>query len=121
MTAYKFTVPNGDYEVKLRFAETYPYSGISGRVFHVRIEGVEVETGLDVVARVGRYRALDLTYQTHVYDGLLNIDFVIVAGPPSVGAIQVLASDIPPVPTPTPPSATRTRRRPMSSKPSPAT
>lgn len=102
MTAYRFAVPNGYYQVTLKFAETYQYTSIGGRVFHVSIEGQQVLTNFDVLAAVGRYRALDRTFLVTVSDGLLNIDFLAVVGPPQINAIEVLTSNVQPTPTRTP-------------------
>ena len=50
MTAYKFTVPPGPYNVTLRFAE-FAASATSGkRNMQITINGTVVETGLDVFA-----------------------------------------------------------------------
>ncbi len=90
LTGYKFTVPNGSYQVTLRFAETYAYTGIGGRVFNVKIEGNTVLSRLDIMATVGRYRALDYTFPATVSDSILNIDFSSVVGPAAINAIEVL-------------------------------
>lgn len=54
MTAYKFTVPNGKYSVRLHFAETF--DGISGegqRVFSVSINDKIVLKDLDLYKEAG--------------------------------------------------------------------
>jgi len=51
--AYKFTVPNGRYNVELKFAETYENSFRGSRVFDVKVEGQLVRTGLDIYSTVG--------------------------------------------------------------------
>jgi hypothetical protein len=75
---YRFDLPNGTYEVELRFAEIYPEVRNPGqRLFDVRIEGQTVVDNLDVVAQApGTFRALGRTFTTQVLDGQLNITFV---------------------------------------------
>jgi len=102
VSSYRFTVPNGAYVVTLKFAETYQYAGIGSRVFNVRIEGQPVLTNFDIVAAVGRFQATDRSFITAVSDGVLQIDFYSVVGPPAVNAIQVVSSNITPTPLPTP-------------------
>jgi hypothetical protein len=91
LNAYKFTVPNGRYRVTLKLAETYPYARVGSRLFSVKIEGVVVLSQLDMLAVAGRYQAIDYTFETAATDGVLNVDFVPVTGPATVGAIEVVA------------------------------
>ncbi len=115
MNSYRFTVPNGNYTVTLKFAEIYGV--VPGqRVFDVRLEGVPVLTNYDImVAAGGLYRPVDPTFTTTVLDGILTIDFTIRASYPSINAIEirpVLPPPPPQPPTPTPtgtPSGTPTR------------
>jgi chitodextrinase len=105
--AYAFTVPNGNYTVKLYFAETWNGGQAVGkRVFNVALEGAQVLTNFDIFAQVGGYAALVKTFQTTVADGQLNINFT--HGPaddPQIGAIEILgAGGPPPPPDTTPPS-----------------
>lgn len=86
---YKFDVPNGDYQVELRFAEIY-YSYAGARQFDVSIEGVRVLDDFDVLAAAGgALRATDRSFVVHVADGQLNIDFVGVKNAPKVNALRV--------------------------------
>ncbi|MBN1421265.1 MAG: hypothetical protein JXP34_21000 [Planctomycetes bacterium] len=89
MTAYRFTLPNGSYEVTLRFCE--PHYGEAGkRVFGVKIEGAQVIDKLDVFAKVGKDRALDFAFDdVKVEDGRLDIDFVHQVEFPCIAAIAV--------------------------------
>jgi hypothetical protein len=88
MTEYKFTVPNGQHQVKLRFAE-FSATAAGSRVMRVTLEGAIVESALDVYALAGKAIALDRTYTATVNDGVLNIGFVKVTGNPMVSAIEV--------------------------------
>ena len=88
MTEYKFTVPNGQYDVQLRFAE-FTQTRAGKRVMKITLEGGVVENALDVYALAGKATALNRTYTVIVSDGVLNIGFVKVTGNPMVSAIEV--------------------------------
>ncbi len=72
--AYHLPVPDGVYAVTLQFVE----GGVDrprGRVFDVRIQGRLVLDNFDIFARVGKFRALDLTFWgIEVACGRLDID-----------------------------------------------
>ena len=89
MGSYRFTVPNGRYRVRLEFAEL---AGLSefGRIMDVFAEGSLRFNNLDVAGRVGRWRALSLTFETQVHDGLLVVRFANALGaPPVLNGIRV--------------------------------
>ncbi len=92
MSGYRFTMPNGRYEVTLKFAEVYwPTAG--QRRFDVRIEGVAVLSGYDIFADAGgQYLAVDKVFNVAVGDGELTIDFIQISGydNPMINAIQVV-------------------------------
>jgi len=96
---YQFTVPNGMYQVTLRFAEIYPFSYSGSRVFDVKLEGNTVIPALDVHAQFGRYRAQDFTFTTQVNDGILSVVLVAQSGQPAINAISII-STVGPTPTP---------------------
>ncbi|MBK9092955.1 MAG: hypothetical protein IPM84_09280 [Anaerolineae bacterium] len=102
---YKFTVPNGNYEVTLRFCE-FTATSATSRIMRITIEGVIVENALSLYSAVGQYVALNRVYQTTVSDGILNVAFSQNGGSnvPVVSAVGV--RQVPP-PTPTP-TATNT-------------
>ena len=93
---YKFTVPNGNYQVTLKFAE-FVASASKPRKMDIKIEGVQVETALDVRAQTGNVNAVafDRIYTTTVTgDGILNIQFIKSMGSsysPMVSAIAVIS------------------------------
>jgi uncharacterized repeat protein (TIGR01451 family) len=103
---YRFTLPNGDYEVLLKFAEIYPGAKVGTRVFSVRIEGVEVLAHLDLMEIAGANTAYDALIPISVADGLLSVDFVAEQSLPALKAIAVRMPR-PCTATPTP-SATAT-------------
>lgn len=90
---YRFTVPNGSYDIAFRLAEIYPYISHGYRVFTVKIEGVPHLINVDVYAAApGHNRAYDLLVpNVMVSDGILDIEFVATAGNPMVNAIGINA------------------------------
>ena len=76
MNSFSYPVPNGNYEVKLHFAETYQGVTAPGmRVFSLDIDGVQIND-LDIFAETGgRNRALIKSISVAVNDGRLDIKF----------------------------------------------
>jgi hypothetical protein len=89
---YRFTVPNGQYEVTLKLSEVYAWA-VNQRKFSVRIEGVTVISSLDMFAEAGgsNIALVDKTFVTSVPDGELTIDFIQIVGynNSQVNAIEV--------------------------------
>jgi hypothetical protein len=91
--AYRFTVPNGEYRVTLKFAEIYDgITPFNPRVFSVDMEGNRVITNLSLLATSGLYSATDGTYRVVVNDGSLDIDFIKGEENPKVSAIEVVSA-----------------------------
>jgi beta-glucanase (GH16 family) len=91
MDGYSLPVANGNYAVKLYFAETFPnITAAGGRVFDVAVEG-QVISGLDVFKEAGgTRRALVKTFSAvPVTDGALTIGFTRHTECPIVDAIEV--------------------------------
>jgi thermitase len=87
---YRFTVPNGTYEVTLRFAE-FVVTTATARNMTVSFEGVPADT-FSVYGVVGLDTALDKVYTVSVTDGILNVGFARGPGAgkdPDVSAIKV--------------------------------
>ena len=95
MSGYRFTVPNGVYQVDLSFAELQLQQA-GGRVFGVSIEGTPVLSDFDVFAAAGGRRvAVDRTFVVEVTDGVLEISFLAQRGDqPIINAI--LVTEVPP-------------------------
>ena len=100
--AYSFTVPNGNYTVKLHFVEHWTGGQAVGRrVFDVSLENQLALDNLDIFAEAGGYTLLVKTLQTTVSDGQLNLNFA--HGPaddPIIGAIEILSGGGAPPPPP---------------------
>lgn len=111
---YAFDLPNGDYTVRLHFAEIW--SGAQkdgGRVFDVAVEEAVVTDDLDIFAEVGARTALIKEFNATVTDGTLNVDLLSQVQNPKLSAIEVYATQVgdsaptnsPPAPENTPPTA----------------
>ena len=114
--SYKVTVPNGTYQVGLRFAEIYAPAIIGSRVFDVRLEGAIVRSNVDVMSAVGKYKAYDLTFSNVVVsDGVLNLDLMRRAGSPAVSGIEIVTQQQPEWAATATPSPTLTATAPAGS------
>ncbi len=81
-----------DYTVRLLMADG-AFSEAGERVFDIIAEGRSVARGVDIVARVGKGAAYDLTFPARVEDGMLTIQFVAKANLPLISAIEVTSTD----------------------------
>ncbi|WP_375436353.1 malectin domain-containing carbohydrate-binding protein [uncultured Hymenobacter sp.] len=89
---YNLPVPNGQYTVKLHFAELY-WNTAGQRVFNVAAEGTTVLNAYDIVQKVGPLTATTETFPVTVTDGVLSLAFAPGAmgvDQPKVSAIEVL-------------------------------
>jgi hypothetical protein len=87
---YQFTVPNGGYNVTLKFAEFY-FTAAGKRIFNVAINGTPVLTNFDIIAAAGAaLTAIDKTFPVTVTNGQVTIQFTSgSADLPKVSAIQI--------------------------------
>ncbi|MBW4562405.1 MAG: PQQ-dependent sugar dehydrogenase [Mojavia pulchra JT2-VF2] len=95
--AYQIPVTNGNYSVKLHFAENY-WTDFNKRIFDVSLEGQKVFDDVDIFAKsknaffTGNNSALVLSAPTQtVTDGILNIDFAASVNNATISAIEVIA------------------------------
>lgn len=90
MNSFGYKLPNGRYQVKLHFCETF--EGISGpgeRVFSFDVEGKPFND-FDVWAKAGGFaKALVETVDVDVTDGQLNINFIAKVENPQINAIEI--------------------------------
>ena len=94
MTAYRIPLANGNYAVKLHFAETYDKIDAPGqRVFTVAVEGKPVLADLDVFQEAGKQRlaAVVRDCEVEVADGELTIEFTPKVQNAMINAIEVRA------------------------------
>ncbi|HON65040.1 MAG TPA: malectin domain-containing carbohydrate-binding protein [Phycisphaerae bacterium] len=89
LQAYKLNLPNGAYDVTLKFCEI-AHGRPGARVFSVKLQGKPVIQSLDIFARVGKNRALDFDFaNVRVEDGTLLIEFVPEVEYPCIAGIVV--------------------------------
>jgi hypothetical protein len=88
--SYNFTVPNGNYNVLLKFAEIY-WTRVGQRVFNVSINGTPVLTNFDIIVAAGApLTALDKSFPVTVSNGTIIIQFITgSANWPKVSAIEI--------------------------------
>jgi len=89
---YNFSnVPDGIYNVTLKFAEIY--SGTFGdglRVFDLQVENATPQvTGFDIYSLVGPSAAYDISFNVTVADGELNVIFPQHVENPKISAIEI--------------------------------
>ena len=90
---YRLAVPNGNYRVRLHFAETFaPNFAQKKRVFDVKLENKTVVSRLDVFDRVGSNRALVIEVPATVRDKFLDLAFARRTQNPTLSAIEVIPS-----------------------------
>ncbi len=89
VNGYRLLVPNGRYAVTLKFCET-EIERAGGRVFDILLQGKRVAENVDIFARVGRHKPLDLTFSdVEVADGHLILDFADRIHYPSIAAMVI--------------------------------
>jgi hypothetical protein len=88
--SYAFSVPDGNYSVTLKFAETY-VTGAGQRIFAIAINGTTVEPSFDIYAAAGGMNtAVDRTYPVTVSGGMISLVFTQgTVQFPKVDAIQI--------------------------------
>jgi len=87
--AYYIPVPDGTYAVTLKFCEG-EIDKRGGRVFDVLLQGKKAAEAVDIFARAGRFRALDLTFRDiAVTAGRLSIEFADRIHYPSLAGIVI--------------------------------
>ena len=91
MTQFSIAVPNGKYDVKLYFAETYEdISGTGQRVFTFNVQGHEFKD-FDVWEKAGgKQKAYIQDVDVEITDGKLNITFTPNVQSPEINAIEII-------------------------------
>ena len=87
--AYYIPVPDGTYAVTLKFCEG-EIDKKGGRVFDILLQGKKAAEAVDIFARAGRFRALDLTFRDiAVTDGRLSVEFADRIHYPSLAGVVI--------------------------------
>ena len=90
MTRFVQAVPDGDYTVRLHFAETFDGITDKGqRVFSVKVQDKELKD-LDIFAEVGFAKALIKTFDVSVTNGKLTVLFISNIENPEINGIEIL-------------------------------
>ncbi len=89
-SAYRFSVPAGDYLVTLRLAEIEKH-GWDLRRFEIALEGAVIATDLDLWRLVEKDHALDIRVALGVTDGELLVSFDASVDEPLIAAIDVVS------------------------------
>lgn len=88
---YRFDVPNGDFIVRLYFAELY-FESPGKRCFDVKINGLIVLDNYDIICDAGGYMAgVEKTFKVAVTNGVLQIEFSARVNMAQVNAIIIEA------------------------------
>ena len=86
---YSFSVPNGTYDVTLKFDEFY-WGGANKRLFNVTLNQAQVLQNFDIYAAAGgKYAAIDKTFTVTVTNGQVEIQFDTLKDNAKISAIQI--------------------------------
>ncbi len=89
-SSYRFTVPNGNYIVRLLYAEFYCETS-NCRIFSVRAEGTTIINNLDIYSKVGYCTAYEEIHNVTVSDGELTLEGITGSeDEPKWSAIEVI-------------------------------
>jgi len=94
MEAYKFTVPNGTYTVRLHFAETYDGITDDGqRLFSVAVNEKTVLEDFDPYKEAGGFQkpVVKAIKSVAVTDGELLIEFTVNVQNPEINGIEIFS------------------------------
>lgn len=71
---YSFSIPNGSYRLNLLLAEIY-WNSVGSRVFNVKLQGVTVDSNVDIFAQAGGSNiALIKSYNAVVSNGTITLE-----------------------------------------------
>ena len=89
LLGYDLKVPNGAYRVTLKFCEPH-FDSAGKRVCNIKLQDKTVLDKLDIFAEVGKFAALDRTFDdVQVADGTLKIDVIHVTSLPCISGIAI--------------------------------
>ena len=87
---YQLAVPNGLYNVNLKFAELY-FSQAGQRMFGIVVNGQTLATNFDIVqAAGGPFKAVDRSFQVSVTTGQVAIQLTSSVDDPAINAIEIV-------------------------------
>ncbi len=89
LSGYRFDIPDGEYEIELRFAETSVFKR-DGRVFNVAANGVNLLENFDLNKEAGLLKAVVKTFKIKIESGNgLSLDFQAVKGNTILNGIRL--------------------------------
>jgi Malectin domain/CARDB/Domain of unknown function (DUF5005) len=88
MSGYHIPIANGTHHLNLYFSENY-WTKKGARVFSVTAEGVKIINNLDIFAKVGKNRALVLSFNVTVKDDSLDLGFTAAKDHAKIGGIEI--------------------------------
>ncbi len=86
---YNIPMENGDYVVRLIFAENWVNS-IESRVFNILMNGETVLSNYDIYLQAGKYTATSKTFQVSVSDGNLSMELDPVVQNAKINGIEIV-------------------------------
>ena len=97
MDAYRFSVPNGNFNIVLHFAEIY-HQAVNKRLLSVALEGVQIIQNLDIYQLAGHDFATTLSFNTQalgipVTDNRLDLTFSSTKDEAKISAIEIISQD----------------------------
>ncbi|NCD72411.1 malectin domain-containing carbohydrate-binding protein [Mucilaginibacter agri] len=87
-TNYEIPLANGNYMVRMHFAENY-WTASASRIFNISMENIQVLGNFDIFGEVGYRSALVKDFSTTVSDGALSIKMVAAVNRNSLAAIEI--------------------------------
>jgi len=89
LTLYRFDVPDGEYEIELRFAE-HQFGEAGRRVFDITFNGGPAVKRLDLAKEAGQFQAAAKKFRARAAEGRgVRVGFVPVAGRPLLSAVRI--------------------------------
>ena len=85
---YQYAVPNGSYQVTLKFAEFY-LTQKGQRQMDIMINGTTVLSSFDILANTNPNTAYDVSFPVVVTGGQITVQLVPVVGPVKLGALEI--------------------------------
>jgi hypothetical protein len=86
--SYSRAVPNGDYTLKLLFAD---YLAAGQRKFNVSAEGKSILANYDIAASAGTKTAITKSFPVTVADGKIDVTFTSVVNYATISALELVA------------------------------
>jgi Malectin domain len=86
--SYRLALPNGLYQLRLKFAEIY-WGAKGKRIFNVLLNGTRIITNLDIYAKVGKNRAYDMEVPVTVTNGQVVLQFQSIVNYAKISAIAL--------------------------------